>query len=88
MNKAITALCLAGLVSGLGRANANDKAANSTAASAQLVGFYTIVAGQKFGLVEPQERIEGTTVAFTEDTITVTDKVHGIGGQHRGIVPQ
>jgi uncharacterized protein (TIGR03067 family) len=74
MNKAITAFCLASLVTGLGRANANENPANSTPASAQLVGFYTIVAGQKFGLVEPQERIQGTTVAFTEDTITVTDK--------------
>ncbi len=39
-----------------------------------LVGAYTIESGEKDGKKEPPERIKGTTVLFTKDTITVTDK--------------
>jgi uncharacterized protein (TIGR03067 family) len=39
-----------------------------------LVGGYTIVAGERFGKPEPAERVYGTTVRFTGDTVTVTDK--------------
>ncbi|MFO0888469.1 MAG: TIGR03067 domain-containing protein [Isosphaeraceae bacterium] len=39
-----------------------------------LAGGYTIVAGEKFGVKEPEERIKGSTVRFTEDRVVVTDK--------------
>jgi uncharacterized protein (TIGR03067 family) len=39
-----------------------------------LVGRYIIVSGEKEGLKEPEERIKGTTVAFTTDSVTVVDK--------------
>lgn len=38
-----------------------------------LVGGYTIVRGEKFGTPEPAERVFGTTVRFTADTVTVVD---------------
>lgn len=41
---------------------------------AELVGGYTIVGGEKFGQKEPEDRINGTTVRFTEDRVVVTDK--------------
>lgn len=41
---------------------------------ADLVGGYTIVGGEKFGLKEPEERVKGSTVRFTEDRVVVTDK--------------
>ena len=39
-----------------------------------LVGTYTIVGGEKFGQPEPAERVAGSTVKFTDTTVTVTDK--------------
>jgi len=39
-----------------------------------LVGRYTIVSGEKDGLKEPEERIKGTIVTFTKDSVTVADK--------------
>jgi uncharacterized protein (TIGR03067 family) len=39
-----------------------------------LVGRYIIVAGEKNGLKEPEERIQGTIVVFTKDSVVVTDK--------------
>jgi uncharacterized protein (TIGR03067 family) len=41
---------------------------------ADLLGGYTIVAGEKFGYKEPTERIEGTTVRIADDAIVVLDK--------------
>jgi uncharacterized protein (TIGR03067 family) len=38
------------------------------------VGDWTIVAGERAGEKEPEERIKGTAVHSTADTITVTDK--------------
>lgn len=38
-----------------------------------LVGGYTIVRGEKFGQPEPAERVFGTTVRFTADTVTMVD---------------
>ncbi len=43
-------------------------------AAAALVGGYTVVSGEKYGEKEPAERVEGTSVRFTEDRIIVTDK--------------
>lgn len=37
-----------------------------------LVGTYTLTGGEKGGQQEPADRIEGTTVVFTEETIVVT----------------
>ncbi|WP_165226723.1 hypothetical protein [Aquisphaera insulae] len=39
-----------------------------------LVGGYTIVGGEKFGLKEPEERIQGSTVRFSDDRVVVVDK--------------
>lgn len=39
-----------------------------------LVGGYTIVSGEKFGAPEPEDRIRGTAVRFTEDEVRVVDK--------------
>jgi uncharacterized protein (TIGR03067 family) len=43
-------------------------------APADLLGGYTVVAGEKSGVKEPRERIEGTTVRIAEDAIIVLDK--------------
>ena len=57
------------------RGFSDDKAKpNPSGAPADLIGGYTIVAGEKFGIKEPAERIEGTTVRFAEDAIIVLDK--------------
>ena len=52
---------------------ADDKP-NKSGAPADLIGGYTIVSGEKYGIAEPAERIEGTTVRFAEDAIIVLDK--------------
>ncbi len=41
---------------------------------ANLKGEYSIVSGEKFGKEEPAERIKGTMVRFTQDTVIVVDK--------------
>ncbi|MBX9628303.1 MAG: TIGR03067 domain-containing protein [Gemmataceae bacterium] len=41
---------------------------------ADLVGGYTILSGEKFGQPEPEERVRGTTVRFTETDVVVSDK--------------
>lgn len=41
---------------------------------ADLVGVYDIVSGEKYGVEEPEDRIEGSTVRFTEDRVVVVDK--------------
>jgi len=46
----------------------------SSGAPDELIGGYTIVAGEKYGEKEPAERIEGTTVRIAEDAIVVLDK--------------
>jgi len=54
---------------------ADDKAKrNASDAPADLIGAYTIVSGEKYGITEPAERIAGTTVRFAEDAIIVLDK--------------
>lgn len=39
-----------------------------------LVGRYTIVSAEKYGMKEPEERIKGTIVTFTKDSVVVADK--------------
>ncbi|QEH34891.1 hypothetical protein OJF2_34360 [Aquisphaera giovannonii] len=55
---------------------AADAAAQSEPAlkPSELTGGYTIVSGEKFGIKEPEERIEGATVRFSDDRIIVVDK--------------
>ena len=54
---------------------ADDKPTSKTSgAPADLIGGYTIVAGERYGEKEPTERIEGTTVRIAEDAIVVLDK--------------
>jgi uncharacterized protein (TIGR03067 family) len=42
--------------------------------ASDLVGVYTIVAGEKFGVKEPEERINGSTVQFSMDRVVVADR--------------
>lgn len=39
-----------------------------------LVGRYKIVSGEKYGMKEPEERIEQTFVTWTRDRVVVVDK--------------
>lgn len=39
-----------------------------------LVGFYDIIAGEKYGVEDPKENYEGSTARFTEDRVVVVDK--------------
>jgi uncharacterized protein (TIGR03067 family) len=39
-----------------------------------LVGRYVIIAGEREGVKEPEERIKGTTVTFTKDSVVVAEK--------------
>ena len=39
-----------------------------------LVGRYVIVSGEKEGVKEPEDRVKGTTVTFTKDSVVVVDK--------------
>jgi uncharacterized protein (TIGR03067 family) len=52
---------------------AADKA-DKTCTPESLVGRYVIVGGEKEGMKEPDERIKGTTVTFTTQTVVVADK--------------
>ena len=67
---ALAAGCLVGLTT-----LADDKpTAKIGGAPADLLGGYTIVAGERYGEKEPAERIEGTTVRIADDAIVVLDK--------------
>jgi uncharacterized protein (TIGR03067 family) len=41
---------------------------------ADLVGRYVILAGERDGAKEPEERIKGTVVTFTKESVVVADK--------------
>lgn len=41
---------------------------------ADLVGAYTITSGEKFGKVEPKDKISGDMVRFSKDRVVVVDK--------------
>jgi uncharacterized protein (TIGR03067 family) len=47
---------------------------DKTCTPESLVGRYEIVSGEKEGVKEPDERIKGTTVTFTKDSVVVADK--------------
>ena len=61
------------LVAGQNQADEKPKP-NPSGAPADLIGGYTIVSGEKYGIPEPAERIEGTTVRIALDAIVVMDK--------------
>jgi len=48
--------------------------ADKTFSPEALVGRYLIVSGEKDGSKEPEERIKGTIVTFTKDSVVVADK--------------
>ncbi len=58
-------------------AKADDKgsaAADKSCKPEDLVGRYTIVSGERDGVKEPDERVKGTIVTFTKDSVVVADK--------------
>jgi uncharacterized protein (TIGR03067 family) len=48
--------------------------AEKTCSPEDLVGRYIIVAGERDGAQEPEERIKGTVVTFTRESVVVADK--------------
>ena len=52
----------------------DKKKPNPSGAPEDLIGGYTVVAGEKYGEKEPAERIEGVTVIIAKDGIIVRDK--------------
>jgi uncharacterized protein (TIGR03067 family) len=50
------------------------KPAAEKKAEAKLEGSYTVVSGEENGKAVPAEKVKGSTVRFTGDTITGTDK--------------
>ena len=50
------------------------KAAGGNKADAKLEGSYTVVSGEENGKAVPADRVKGSAVVFTADTITGTDK--------------
>jgi uncharacterized protein (TIGR03067 family) len=71
--KPLLTLTLAFAASTLAFADDKPKPKDS-GAPADLIGGYTIVAGEKYGEKESAERIEGVTVRIAEDAIIVLDK--------------
>jgi uncharacterized protein (TIGR03067 family) len=67
-------LGLAALLYAGAAASADDKPGTPDRSAAGLAGTYTIIAGEEEGQKEPPERVQGTVVRFTENTVTVTDK--------------
>jgi uncharacterized protein (TIGR03067 family) len=68
---------LVGMLSSVAVAQATDsgtKKAHKATTPESLVGRYTITSGEKEGSKEPEERIKGTIVTFTKDTVIVADK--------------
>lgn len=47
---------------------------DKTCTAELLVGRYVIVSGEKEGAKEPEDRIKGTTVTFSKDSVVVVDK--------------
>jgi uncharacterized protein (TIGR03067 family) len=54
--------------------SADEPKSKISGAPRDLLGGYTIVSGEKYGIKEPAERIEGTTVRIADDAIVVMDK--------------
>ena len=66
-------LCVAPLAA-TAQSESGKRQADKTISPNSLVGRYDIVAGEKEGVTEPPERIHGTIVVFTKDTVVVSDK--------------
>ena len=73
MKNAWIVLGMAGMLAG-SMARAADDKADAKKVAAELVGGYTVVSGEKYGQKEPEDRVKGTIVRFTEDRVVVTDK--------------
>lgn len=73
MRNAWIVLGMAGVLAG-SMARADDDKADAKQVAADLVGGYTVVSGEKYGQEEPEDRVKGTIVRFTEDRVVVTDK--------------
>jgi uncharacterized protein (TIGR03067 family) len=56
------------------QAEPNTEKADKKTTPESLVGRYTITSGEKEGSKEPEERIKGTTVTFTKESVIVADK--------------
>jgi len=56
------------------RGTAEDQKVDEKRAAAMLEGGYTLVSGEKDGKGIPEERIQGSVVRFTSNTIVGTDK--------------
>jgi uncharacterized protein (TIGR03067 family) len=77
MLKITTLVALGAWLTSLCAVQDSDSAASEgdrTCTPESLVGRYVIVAGEKEGVKEPEERIKGTTVTFTKDSVVVADK--------------
>jgi len=70
MTMGIVALLLAGNAA----PSEGQTKGNPSGAPLDLLGGYTVVAGERYGEKEPAERIEGVTVRIAEDAIVVLDK--------------
>jgi uncharacterized protein (TIGR03067 family) len=65
-------LCALGFLNPSARSDDGPKKISGEPAA--LLGGYTIISGEKYGVKEPTERIEGTTVRIADDAIIVLDK--------------
>ena len=74
MARSMRILVPAALLAFAGGVDAGDDKPKPTDKAPDLSGRYVIVAGEKAGRKEPEERVKGTSVQFTRDTITVFDK--------------
>jgi uncharacterized protein (TIGR03067 family) len=71
------ALGFVSLLNSLAAAQQTESAsskADKTCTPESLVGRYIIIDGEKEGVKEPDERIKGTTVTFSKDSVVVADK--------------
>ncbi len=65
---------LAGSAAAVQEAGSKPAASDKPCTPEDLVGRYVIVSGEKFGEKEPEERIKGTIVTFSKETVVVEDK--------------
>ena len=74
MNRFTMALSVATLTIAGSSLFADDEKITASGAPADLLGGYTIIAGEKYGEKEDPDRLKGTTVRIAEDAIVVLDK--------------
>jgi uncharacterized protein (TIGR03067 family) len=67
-------LGLVSMLCAVAAAQTTQSQADKTCTPESLMGRYDIVSGEKEGVKEPVERIKGTTVTFSKDTVVVADK--------------